>query len=53
MVNKKAKRQNNLPVPAGSLEKCCEIGNYKILTKEEMKYALDYRETGNVGQENL
>ena len=39
-----------MPVPASSLEKyLAEISNYKILTKEEeMKYALDYRETGNV-----
>ena len=44
------KENKNLPVPASSLEKyLAEISNYKILTKEEeMKYALDYRETGNV-----
>ena len=55
MVNKKKKpniikENKNLPVPASSLEKyLAEISNYKILTKEEeMKYALDYRETGNV-----
>ena len=55
MANKKnkpniIKENKNLPVPASSLEKyLAEISNYKILTKEEeMKYALDYRETGNV-----
>ena len=55
MVNKRKKpnidkENKNLPVPASSLEKyLAEISNYKILTKEEeMKYALDYRETGNV-----
>jgi len=44
------KDNKNLPVPANSLEKyLAEISNYKILTKEqEMKYALDYKETGNV-----
>ena len=46
---KEKKINKNLPVPANSLEKyLTEISNYEILSREEAKYAQEYRDSGDL-----